>query len=230
MARTFEVFQNTLEVDSTTADVVVENDGTGDFLVRRITIHNHTGTARNLKLWRVPGVGGNPGSESDANRFFNETILAGESRSIDIRMMILPTDGDSIKALAAVSSAITISVDGGIDTDADAFTRLSDSIEVPNSATAVVTNAATGKKVVKFIHVHNQTGASVNLKLFRVPNNAGSVGTAANANEFFDEGIDANDYRVLDVDPMVLDAENDTIQAQAGSANDLTMSIDGLVV
>lgn len=91
--------------------------------------------------------------------------------------------------------------------------------KLTNAVATYYTLPASTKTYFKKLKLHNLTGAAVNVKIWNVPDNAGVAGTAGNDNRFYNFDVPANDTIDLEefTEPITLQDENDTIQAQAGS-------------
>ena len=77
--------------------------------------------------------------------------------------------------------------------------------------------------------LHNTDASALTVALHLVPNGAGSVGTAASTNMFYNVSIPSNGTRILEyaVPGLMLDEENDTIQAVTSIAAKITYTITG---
>jgi hypothetical protein len=100
---------------------------------------------------------------------------------------------------------------------------------IATSAGAVYTNPAATTSYVRCITIHNTYTSAEAVSLYLVPDNAGAVGTAGNANKFFYESVPANDTRIIEFPApgLMLVDENDTIQASTTTASRVTISITG---
>ena len=108
------------------------------------------------------------------------------------------------------------------------YSRLADQQQVAATAAAVITNAASHNTVVQHISLHNSDDTlPYTVTLYRVPDNAGSVGTAAAANRVLGpltlQPRETFNLAVL----WVLKDTNDTIQAVASTAAKINFSADG---
>lgn len=97
------------------------------------------------------------------------------------------------------------------------------------TAGAVFTNPSTTTTYVRFISLHNTNTTAEEVVLNLVPNSTGSVGTAAVTNQIFKESIEANGTRILEFPApgLMLEAENDTLQAVTDTASKVTITSCG---
>lgn len=98
------------------------------------------------------------------------------------------------------------------------------------AAAAIFTNPAAQTSYVNLIILHNGNTSAETVELYRVPDNAGAVGTAGVTNRFFKESLDADATRIIDLGSkpgMILKDENDTIQAVTDTASKVTIQISG---
>jgi len=109
--------------------------------------------------------------------------------------------------------------------------RLTDTTTLASASAAAVFTNPTGKKsYVKDIILHNSNSTIEAIKLYRVPDSAGSVGTADdNSNKFWQKSMDgyATAFIELPGQGMVLEDVNDTIQGITTTSSKVTISIDG---
>ena len=106
------------------------------------------------------------------------------------------------------------------------WTNLSGIAYIANPAGAIRTNSTTTE--IKGFVIHNTNTTAETVKLYNVPNSGGSVGTASNANKFFERAIAANETYIFDVPyPIFLASNNDTIQAVTTTASKVTVQILG---
>ena len=110
-----------------------------------------------------------------------------------------------------------------------AYSRLKEIGYLSDSAAAVVTNAASTTTYIRSIILHNTHTSALTVTLYNVPDNAGAVGTAASANQFYDESIGASDIVMLEFPApgIVLEDTNDTIQGVCGTASKVTIQAYG---
>lgn len=105
--------------------------------------------------------------------------------------------------------------------------KLKVTAQLTDSAAAVVTNATGHKTKIGVISLHNTDSSSRVVTFHDVPNNAGEVGTAADANIIAKLTIPATDSALVCPD-WILDGTNDTIQALADVASKVNIAISGL--
>lgn len=97
-----------------------------------------------------------------------------------------------------------------------------------DSAAAVVTVSGTQKTKIASVTLHNTHTSDVIVKLYRVKNDAGSLGTASAANKVFEQSIKAGDTIIINPG-WVLPLENDALFAEAAITSKVTICIDGQV-
>lgn len=109
------------------------------------------------------------------------------------------------------------------------YDRLLQITTIPAAAGAVFTNPASQTTYIRIIEIHNGNTAAEDVKLYDVPDNAGAVGVAAVANEFYSETLGAGKTRILtyEIPGKILKDENDTIQAVTDTASKVTVSFMG---
>lgn len=108
------------------------------------------------------------------------------------------------------------------------FTRLVDIQYVANSAGAIYTNAASTITYIKSLVLFNVNTSTETVKLYNVPNNGASVGTAGDSNQFAEISLAAKETLMFDLPyPITLIDENDTIQAVTTTASKVTVQILG---
>lgn len=106
---------------------------------------------------------------------------------------------------------------------------------IPATVGAVFTNPVNKKTNVSLLTIHNASDTDIQtVKLYKVANATGSVGTAADAgtsavNRIFRKSISPGDTYIWEFprDGMLFDAENDTLQAVTDDANTVTITIGG---
>lgn len=85
------------------------------------------------------------------------------------------------------------------------------------------------KSYVKLIILHNTSGSDVLVNLWIVPDNGGAVGTAADANQIYEQLVPAN--RTVDINfeqpGILMIDDNETVQGMAGTASVVTIQIMG---
>lgn len=100
---------------------------------------------------------------------------------------------------------------------------------IPDSAGAVYTNAASTKTYIRLIVIHNANSTTEAVELWNVPDNAASVGTAADANKIYNVSIAAGGTSFIEfaTPGIILEDTNDTIQANTDTASKVTIQIMG---
>lgn len=106
--------------------------------------------------------------------------------------------------------------------------RLADSQLLTAAAAAVVTNATGETTSVRQITLHNTDSSSRVVEMYRVPDAAGAVGVAADANKFYRQVLAPNETQILEWGTgMILEDQNDTIQAVCDVTSKVVISVDG---
>ena len=107
--------------------------------------------------------------------------------------------------------------------------RLADIQEIAAAAAALITNASGDKTWIRGILIHNGNAGAETVKLYNVPDSTGSVGTAADANKFFEEAIPTLENRYIDLPGpgILLTDTNDTIQGVTTTATKTTIQFFG---
>ena len=106
--------------------------------------------------------------------------------------------------------------------------RLTEIVQIADSAGAVFTNPASTKSYVRLIVIHNTNTSTEIIELWNVPDDSG-VGTAADANKMNKISVLTNDTVNLEFSGpgLVLVDENDSIQAKTTTASKVTIQIHG---
>ena len=107
-------------------------------------------------------------------------------------------------------------------------TALYSTLLIPDTATVMYANPAATTTFVTSILLHNTHSSALTVTLYRVPDVATAVGTAAAGNQFFVRSMPAYETFVINDMTMILGDTNDTIQATCGTASKVTMFIDGV--
>lgn len=108
------------------------------------------------------------------------------------------------------------------------YTRLADIQYVSNTAASVYTNAASTKTFIKSFMLFNGNTSLETVKLYNVPNNGASAGTAGADNQFADISLAAGETLMFDLPyPIAIIDENDTIQASTTTASKVTIQLLG---
>lgn len=107
--------------------------------------------------------------------------------------------------------------------------RLADSQYVGNTAAVVVTNAASTKTQVKTITLFNNNTTTETVKIYRVPDSTGSVGTAGVSNQIYQLDITTKQTVMIEVLGLgwILSDTNDTIQMETTTASKVVVAVDG---
>lgn len=105
---------------------------------------------------------------------------------------------------------------------------LNTTILLTDSAATIYANPASTTTFITSITLHNTHSAAITVNLYRVPDNASAVGTAADGNQFLEYSLAANETLVLNDNTIILGDTNDTIQGVASTTNKVTIFIDGV--
>lgn len=110
-----------------------------------------------------------------------------------------------------------------------AYGKLAEITTLPSSAGAVYTNPAATTTYIRGIQLHNGNTTPEAVILYKVPDNATAVGSAAVTNEIFKEtmGAGATVFLEYPVPGMVLTDENDTIQGTTTTASKVSIQFQG---
>ena len=97
------------------------------------------------------------------------------------------------------------------------------------TADALYDNDLNTTAYVQLIIIHNGNSTSENVKLYKVPNNSGSLGTAGVSNIMYNLTLVANETKMIQVAKMgiMLIAQHDSIQASTTTSNKVTVQIYG---
>jgi hypothetical protein len=107
-------------------------------------------------------------------------------------------------------------------------TRLVDIQYVASTAGAIYTNPASTKSYIKSFILYNSGATSELVKLYNVPDSAGSVGTAGVGNQFAEVNILSKETFMLDLPyPITIIDTNDTIQAETTTGSQVTVQLLG---
>lgn len=111
------------------------------------------------------------------------------------------------------------------------YARLTEIAQVSDSVGAVYTNPSGVTSYIRTIILHNTNTSTEEVKLYTVPDNSGSVGTASSANKWYNESLGAGETRVIEfaAPGIILLDENDTIQAVTNTASKVTIQIYGAI-
>lgn len=110
------------------------------------------------------------------------------------------------------------------------FKRLKDISNVPATAGVIYANPSGKHSYIKCITLCNGGSTTETVKLYRVSDNAGAVGTASDtANITHKLSLLAGQTVMIEVPGQgwVLEDTNDSIQAVTTTANTVTIAIDG---
>jgi len=108
------------------------------------------------------------------------------------------------------------------------ITRLAEAAQLPNSAGTLYANESGTKTWVKEIILFNANTTAEVVRLYNVPDSAGSAGTAAAANQFFERTLATLETVIISFAVgLVLEDHNDTIQGYTTTASKVTYMIMG---
>lgn len=107
--------------------------------------------------------------------------------------------------------------------------RLTEITQIAAAAGSVFANPSSTKSYVRLIVIHNTNTTAETVELWNVPDNAGAVGTAADANKMHKLSVPANETINFEFSGpgLVLEDENDTIQAKADTVSKVTIQLHG---
>jgi hypothetical protein len=109
-----------------------------------------------------------------------------------------------------------------------ARTRLADIAYIASSAGSIFSNASSTKTYIRAITLFNGNTTTETVKLYNVPDSAGSVGTAGVGNQFAEIALQAKETLTLEwVYPIVLKDTNDSLQAVTTTASKVTVMLHG---
>lgn len=82
--------------------------------VRQIILHNNNTTAETVLLYNVPDSTGSAGTASDANKFYEDAIIADDTIILDFGIpgIIMEDTNDTIQATTTTASKVTIQIYG----------------------------------------------------------------------------------------------------------------------
>lgn len=93
-------------------------------------------------------------------------------------------------------------------------------VQLSNSVGAIYTNPSGDKTLIASVMVHNTNSTAETVDIWWVPDNAGAVGTAADAKRIARMVLPAGDTQFFDLAyPIILKDTNDTIQASSTTIN-----------
>ena len=104
---------------------------------------------------------------------------------------------------------------------------------LPASTTsgAMVTNVAGQKTGIRLVNIFNSsTAGTETVKMYLVPQTTGgAAGTAAATNQIYEEAIPSKETRIIayDVPGLMMENENDTLQAETDTASKVTFTATG---
>jgi len=109
------------------------------------------------------------------------------------------------------------------------YAQLTPITTIASSAGAVYTNPSSKTSYIRGIIIHNTNTTAETVVLYNVPDNSGSVGTAAATNQFYKTDVAADTTVIIEfpVPGLVLSDTNDTIQATTTTASKVTIQISG---
>jgi len=98
-----------------------------------------------------------------------------------------------------------------------------------SSASALYTNAASKKGFLRLMIIHNANTTIETVKLYNVPDSAGSAGTAGVTNKIFEEDLVPNEtYQWELKEPgIIMEDTNDTLQGVTSTSSKVTFQAFG---
>ena len=112
-----------------------------------------------------------------------------------------------------------------------AYARLTEITTIATSAGSLYANPSGTTTYIRMIVLHNANTTAEEVKLYNVPDNAASVGTAAETNLFYDPPAElaAGDTKILEFPApgVMLVDENDTIQGLTDTVSKVTFQMYG---
>lgn len=106
--------------------------------------------------------------------------------------------------------------------------KLADIQQIASAAGSVYSNPAATKTYIRGFVIHNTNATSEVVELWNVPDAAGSLGAAADANKFLRLSVPTNDTVFIELpQPIVLTDTNDSIQAKTTTASKVSLQILG---
>jgi len=111
------------------------------------------------------------------------------------------------------------------------FAWLNTTIQLTDSAAAYVTNAANTKTHIDGIYIHNTHSSAITVTLYLVPaTGGGAVGTAGTGNQIYKKSLDSEASVTINDIELILDTENDSLQAVADTASKVNVFVFGQTV
>lgn len=106
--------------------------------------------------------------------------------------------------------------------------QLAPPAQLGSSAASVYDNGASTTALVTGITLFNSNTTAELVKLYFVPASAGALGTAAAANQFFEQSIAAKDTVIIEF-PLgwYLTAQHDSVQGVSTNASKVTILVHG---
>lgn len=101
--------------------------------------------------------------------------------------------------------------------------------QISNTAAAIYSCPSGKTASIKTIVLFNSNTTAEVIKIYAVPNNGGSVGTATDANQILSISLSSgNTFEFTPGYPLELNAQNDTIQANSTTASKVNYVLGGL--
>lgn len=200
--------------------------------VRKIRVHNTDSSTRTVNIYRVPDNGsGSPLAVTGGHSIEEVDLPAGTDWTFEYLHLTMENQGEAIFAVASVTGVVNIEIDGVSSDDPDddlrQFKRMLASTFISNTTATIITNGANERNTIREFIAHNITSSPVELKIYRIPDVAAAVGTAAPVNRFTTELIAAKGTRKIRAE-ITQEDTNDTIAARAATASAIVMSADGV--
>jgi hypothetical protein len=108
--------------------------------------------------------------------------------------------------------------------------RLVDIQTIPSTVGSLYANPSSTKTFVKGLTLFNSNTTTETVKLYRVPDSTGSLGTAAVTNQFLEIALASKETFIFEFpgDGAVLEDQNDSIQGVTTTASVVTVQIHGV--
>jgi hypothetical protein len=108
------------------------------------------------------------------------------------------------------------------------YELLAEMSQITTTTGILYTHSTGSKSYVRTFMMHNSSDASIDVELYKVPDNGGAVGVASTANRFYKDSIVSEDtvFIEIPVPGMLMTGTNDTIQGYT-SASGINYEIYG---
>lgn len=108
--------------------------------------------------------------------------------------------------------------------------RLANISTLPSTVGSIYSNPGSTKTFIKGITLYNSNTSTETVKLYNVPDSGGSVGTAAETNQFLEIALASKEAFMFEFpgDGAVLEDVNDSIQGVTTTASKVTYQFHGV--